>query len=151
MEICVHEVAYDLILKVIDTICDTVEELYHQLKEKISELKDSAIKIINRACDWWNSNFNNGYKYASANPQIVLDTYKLRNYAQRLQSVNSRVSKLDGRLDALYWKVGLFDLWNLIQADLLIGYNYRIARCVSYLNDTASDFENAESAIQKTL
>jgi len=82
---------------------------------------------------------------------ISIDTYKLRTYAQRLQSVNRRISNLDGRLDSLYRQVGLLDLWNLMQADMLTGYCWRINRCVSYLNETAFDFENAESVLSNNI
>lgn len=86
-----------------------------------------------------------GYKYATANPQIIVDTYKLGNYAQRLRSVNTRIANLDIRLDSLYWRVGLLDLWNLMQADILTGYSWRLSRCANYLSDTATDFSNAEN------
>lgn len=92
-----------------------------------------------------------GYKYASANPQIIIDTYKLRAYAQKLQSINRRINTLDRRLDSLYTKVGLLDLWNLIQADVLTGYSWRLNRCASYLYDTASSFENVESMLTNNL
>ena len=114
-------------------------------------MKNFLSSTVNKAKDWYNRNLNAGYKYASANPQITVDTYKLRDYAQRLQRINGRISRLDGRLDSLYWRVGLLDLWNLMQADILTGYSWRLNRCVSYLNDTATDFENAESALLNNL
>ena len=59
--------------------------------------------------------------------------------------VNRCISNLDGRMDSLYWRVGLLDLWNLMQADILTGYSWRLSRCASYLSDTATDFVNAEN------
>jgi hypothetical protein len=47
--------------------------------------------------------------------------------------------------------VGFLDLWNLIQADLLTGYSWRLNRCVNYLNQTASDFEAVETALTNQL
>ena len=41
---------------------------------------------------------------------IVVDTDKLEQYADRLQKVHSRVKDLDGRLNGLYLKVGLLGL-----------------------------------------
>lgn len=75
---------------------------------------------------------------------IIVDTYKLNQYAQRLSSVNARINRLDRRLDTLYSRVGLLGLWNLMQADSLTCYSYRLVRCQSYLQQTASDFESIE-------
>ena len=93
---------------------------------------------------WFNKNFNNGYKVATADPSIRVDTGLLRGYAGRLNSVNNRLSKLDKRMDDLYLKVGLRDLFNLLQADLLTGSSGRISNCAKYLDETANDFDNTE-------
>lgn len=78
---------------------------------------------------------------------IVVDTYKLRAYADRISSVNSRLYSLDKRLDKLYLRVGLQGLFNLVQADALTCYSYRLRSCRSYLISTAYDFETAERLI----
>lgn len=78
---------------------------------------------------------------------IIVDTYKLDRYAQRIAAVNSRISRLDRRLDSLYWRVGLQGLWNLMQADALTCYSWRLSRCQSYLQQTALDFEGTERLI----
>ena len=75
---------------------------------------------------------------------IIVDTYKLNQYAQRIATVNSRISCLDHRLDSLYWRVGLQGLWNLLQADALTCYSWRLVRCQSYLQQTAAEFEQVE-------
>lgn len=102
---------------------------------------------ISRGIQTFFNQFNSGYKYASNNTYIKVDTALLRNYANRLQNVNKRIVNLDRRLDNLYTQVGLFDLWNLIQADVLTGYSWRLNRCINYLNDTAYEFEEAERSI----
>ena len=107
-----------------------------------------AIKSIsNKVMEWFVSFMNYGAEYSFANPQIVVDTYKLDSYGQRLKTVNTRISRLDSRLDSLYWRVGLLDLWNLIQADIFIGYSWRLIRCANYLCDTAIDFTNVENEL----
>lgn len=75
---------------------------------------------------------------------IIVDTYKLNQYAQRIATVNSRINRLDRRMDSLYTNVGLSGLWNLLQADALTCYSWRLVRCQSYLEQTASDFETVE-------
>lgn len=76
-----------------------------------------------------------------------VDTYKLNQYAQRIDAVNTRLLRLDRRLDALYTRVGLLGLWNLLQADVFTAYNWRLLRCRSYLQQTAADLDSAERAI----
>lgn len=121
---------------------------------EISELKDciAAIREIrNRVMNWIINKVSSVGDYASANPQITVDTYKLRNYAQRLQTANRRIATLDARLDSLYWRVGLLGLWDLMQADLMTGYSWRLLRAASYLNDTASDFDAIEKELMSAL
>lgn len=124
---------------------EKIEQFGEKCKEITAQISDFINNCIEKISNWYNKTFNVGYKYATANPQIVVDTYKLGNYAQRLRSVNTRISNLDRRLDSLYWRVGLLDLWNLMQADILTGYSWRLSRCASYLSDTATDFVNAEN------
>lgn len=79
---------------------------------------------------------------------IIVDTYKLSQYAQRISDVNGRIIRIDNRLDKLYWRAGLLDLWKLMQADIFTGYSWRLLRCQAYLQQTASDFECVEKTIE---
>lgn len=124
----------------IDLLSLKVEEFYNTLAAWVSgKCRDMA--------GWYNQNFNVGYKYAAANTFVRVDTAKLKNYADRLERVNRRLSDLDRRLDSLYWRVGWLDLWNLMQADALTGYSWKIRKCKNYLAETAEDFELAERYI----
>lgn len=98
----------------------------------------------NNVNEWFNQNFNSGYKTASSDPMIKVHTAKLRAYAGRLIAVNNRLVSVDRRMDELYLKVGLRDLFNLIQADLLTGSNWRVTNCAKYLDETANDFDAVE-------
>lgn len=136
-----------VLAKILDSMIDKINRLIEvtkKIKDCISKIKDATVVTINKIIAKIKS-LSPGSKYATSNPQIILDTYKLKNYAQKLQSINRRISNIDSRLDALYWRVGLLGLWNLMQADALTGYSWRISRCASYLNDTASDFESVEN------
>lgn len=129
---------------------DWVEMKRNELKKFLENLYQSFVVNIRKIAVYLKS-LSAGNKYAGANPQIVVDPYKLRQYARRLQKVNTRITNLDSRLDKLYWRVGLLDLWDLMQADLLTGYSWRISRCASYLNETAADFEKAEGDLVNSL
>jgi len=151
----------DLLHSVGETIEETINDIKHlaeQIEKKLKESGEKFASYVNRFIEaingfvsnvknWKNNNLSAGYKYASSNPQIKLDTYKLSSYAQRLRCVNTRISNLDRRLDSLYWKVGLLGLWNLMQADLLVGYSWRLSRCASYLSNTATDFNSVENEL----
>ena len=138
------------------------EVLLKACADLVIALKDFAVDIIKdgieaiqyvckKVVEWAEKHLNKGAKYAQANPQIVVDTYKLKTYAQRILKVQKRIKNLDERLDSLYWKVGFLDLWDLMQADLLTGYSWRLARCANYLSDTASDFDGVEKDLQNKL
>ncbi len=79
---------------------------------------------------------------------IIVDTYKLNQYAQRLSTVNSRINRLDFRMDSLYLKVGFLGLKDLLQADAMTGYSWRLLRCQTYLSQTASEFERLEKKLE---
>lgn len=142
---------YDMIVRLIDYICSEIKSVYNWGTEQLSQLRQGAIDFINRITNFYNNKFNIGYQYASANPQIKLDTYKLRDYAQRLDNVNKRAKDLDRRLKSLYGKIGLLDLFNLIKADILIGESWKISQCSAYLRETADDFDNAETEIIRNI
>lgn len=108
-------------------------------------------RVANGMKAFLDKHFNQGYKYASQNSYIKLDTAALRRYADRLVKVNNRIAKLDRRMDDLYKEVGLRDLWNLMQADALTGYSWRLSRCINYLNDTANEFEAVERSISSQV
>ena len=142
-----------LFAKVIDFVIDAIDKIKdfeNKIKDCCIAIKEAVLSTIKKIINKFKGT-SEGYKYATANPQIIVDTYKLERYAQRLNDVNRRINNVDRRLDSLYWKVGLLDIWKLLQADILTGYSWRLNRCAAYLNDTASDFANVEKdLINKT-
>ncbi len=137
--------------EVISMIVEAIEEHCGWLIDKLDEIKDFMAKAVNDLKTWFNKNFNNGYKYALANPCFSLNTYTLTQYARRLRNVNKRISALDRRMDSLYGKVKLEDLWSLIQADFMTTGSLRINKCISYLETTSSEFEKNELNLKKLL
>lgn len=75
---------------------------------------------------------------------ILTSIYKLNDYSQKIDNVNSRISKLDNRLSSLYGKEGWVDLWNLIQSNALTEPCGILRKCRSYLQQTATDFQALE-------
>lgn len=80
---------------------------------------------------------------------LIVDTYKLRRYAERLNSVNARLTNLDRRLDRLYQQAGLQDLWKLVDANAMTSYKGHLVRCRNYLQDTAQELDAMEKELQK--
>lgn len=78
---------------------------------------------------------------------IVVKTYNLRNYAERISQAKARIDKLDKRLNTLYKKVGLQGLLDLLDAGALTYYGQRLEECQSYLEETANDFETVEKEL----
>lgn len=130
---------------------DNVFEVFSKIGEKLDEIKQLVCDFFEDVqqvlTEWFLNTFNASYRYASDNPWITVDTGSLRTYAERIAKVNSRITKLDVRLDTLYTKVGLVDLWNLLQADALTGESWRLTKCVNYLRETAEEFEAVEREI----
>ena len=101
--------------------------------------------------DEFQSVFNTGYQYATNNSEISVNTDRLRDYADRLYNVNNRISDLDSSINSLYGKVGFLDLLDLIQADILIGYSWRLNSCKNYLYNASDAFNSAEDKIRKAF
>lgn len=143
---------------IVAAIRSYAEEIAKKLREfgrKMSEYADKFIgavtTLIDRAKTWLSNTFSGSAQYISANPQLALDPTSLHAYAQRVRDVNRRISGLDRRMDSLYWQVGFLDLWNLLQADLLTGYSWKLARCEAWLDRTADDFETAEQSLLRVV
>jgi hypothetical protein len=127
---------------------DRLRVVSHAARIALIEFVGSLVKGVSLL---FKLTFNAGYRYATANPMIKVDTYKLRNYADRLESINRRISGIDRRMDSLYLKAGFSDLWNLLQADLFTEESWNIKKCIYYLNETADDFETVERKIIQQL
>lgn len=80
---------------------------------------------------------------------IIVNTDKLRTYADQLGKINKRIVTLDWRIKSLYTQVGLFDLISLTKADSLVNFNFRILGSQQYLLTTAGLFEGTETKLLK--
>lgn len=141
----------EMLNKFVENIIKAIDRFKEFSKEVKATLKNFVVGIVKSVSSRFKEVFNSGFKYATANPVIKLETYKLRNYADRLRKVNARLSALDNRMDSLYWRVGLLDLLTLMQADLMTGESRTIKKCISYLDETAQSFEEVEKRVMNQL
>lgn len=117
------------------------------ITEKISnileKIKISFDSVKGKVSDWiYRQSYT--YNYLQSHDTIRVNTGLLKDYANRLNNINTRLGNLDQRLNGLYLKVGLLDLWKLLSADLMTSESKRLKKCKDYLNNTAVDFERVE-------
>ncbi len=143
----VYEAVTEFINNVIEGVANMLETAYNWTKQKVREFKDAIQTIYNNIKEWYNSNFNKGYIYAQSYTEIRVDTGKLTKYATKLAGINKKLVSIDDRMDRLYSALNLFDKWNLMAADIRTNGSGLLASCVSYLNDTAREFDAVESTI----
>lgn len=91
--------------------------------------------------------FNNALGRMHDMNTIKVDTSKLDYYSNRLRSLNRQLTNVDLKLDSLLLKVDIGDKVNVIKADLSIGYNFKIAKCASYLDNCADRFRKVEKTL----
>lgn len=80
---------------------------------------------------------------------VRLNTNNLREYAARIDRVNSRLVKIDARLKSLYYNVPVSELWSLIKVDAITGYSWNLRQCSGYLRETAGNFEAVERELSR--
>lgn len=78
---------------------------------------------------------------------VRVSTGQLRHVAATLGRVQGRISTIDRRLDRLTSLIEPEKKVVLIAIDWSVGYDYRLARCISYLNSAAQRFESGELAL----
>ncbi|MDV2687265.1 hypothetical protein RYX56_23240, partial [Alkalihalophilus lindianensis] len=84
----------DMVQKVIDGITSVISkaiDTVNMAKEFVNQLKAEVVNAVAGFVLWAWEKVSPGFAYASAHPVIKVDTYKLRNYAERLKSVNRRL------------------------------------------------------------
>lgn len=123
-------------------------ELLKVSREVYAKVKNFVSNVSNAFTVFCNSLFAGGSMIVDPGDLIVIDTVKLRNYADALRRINRAVSDIDRRMDALYSRVGFLDLFNLMQADIIMKYSKRLEKCASYLNATADEFDAVEYSIR---
>ena len=140
----------DAINKMID-FSDTIKNRLYTFGEKCSDFTNTFVSaitdFISKIKNQSNQIFNYTQNYVFENPEICVDTNKLRYYGERLSKINLRINDLDKRLRNLYNKVGFSDLFTIIQSNILLDEVWKIEQCIKYLEETASDFDSVEREI----
>lgn len=147
----VSELVSEFVEFVVDKICDAVEKIVDWAEDKYNAFKDTAKLFVNKIKSWLKEKFSSVESYLKNNTQIKVNTESLDLYAERLERVNKRITKLDNRMDKLYLQVGLLDLFNIIQADLLTHYSNRLEKAANWMRETSKTFAGAEKELKGAL
>ena len=141
--------AMSLINKVVNGIRDLGQK-FAKFADSIEQFFNDIVKNIST----WIFEHSKGYKYASANPNISINTTTMVNYASQLRSLSKRSKKLDGDMNSLYWHLGIewdtiANLGKLLKSGIVLDFAFRLDKCANYLTDTANEFDSVERELQK--
>lgn len=137
--------AYESLCWLVEKACELAGKAWDWLKDRVNDLKNFVGSILNGLKDWWNKNFNAGYKYAASNPYYKVDTAKLRDYAVRVDRVNRRLRELDSSLRRVFWEVSPGDMWRFAWINMLTSGSPSLLLVKNQLSGAADRFETAEN------
>lgn len=147
--IIVYEVARELILKVVDIICEAAKKIYNFVKDAFNAIRNAIVSVCEGVVNWFKNLFGGGQP--QVDPLVIVDTYRLDGYANRIAAVKRRVDDLDRRINSLYNKVGLLDLWTLLTAGSLTSNNKKLQKCINYLTETSKSYESLEHELENAV
>lgn len=134
--------------KLIDFIFEAVAKVRQwstEISREFQQLKRYVMDLVDAIDNQMSVCLNAGGTVCSA--QIVIDTNRMQTYADAISQINHRLRQLDQDMDELYEHIGLIDIWNLLQADLLTSGSYKLKRIENYLRETAADFNSIEQQL----
>ncbi|RNC99806.1 Mbeg1-like protein [Lysinibacillus halotolerans] len=138
------ETIAEFTINMIKGIANQIGEAVQWTGKQIASVIDSAIDFINKAGGFLQNLF--GITKAVATPYIQLDTNSLRNYANRLSKVKSRLAELDSDMTSLIFSESLPAVISAIKANNFPSQR-KVQQCINYLDGTADAFEKAEKNI----
>lgn len=77
--------------------------------------------------------------------KIIVDTYSLKSYANRIKRLNTRINRLDRQIRNLYFTRKVGDLYYFVQKNQFLDVENILSKSETYLYDTASDFDMIEN------
>lgn len=119
------------------------------MQQFLNSIKSQLEDIYHLMQNVYHSNFNQGYRYASANPEIVVDTTLLDQYARQLEIVNHSFMEIGEKIDFLYNQVGYLEALYLLKADFKIGFSHTLFQCQKYMIETSEEFNKIETEIKR--
>lgn len=143
-------VVVDAAMAVVGLVFPEFAQVYFLLKATamgiltMAQLIDMLVEAYKNVSDFLYS-LTPGAGYADEHPYMRADPDKMRAYADRLRQVNNRLMNLDRDLDSLYWQVGILDVYDILRANMITRYSFRVTAAATFLDNAASKLETAES------
>ena len=142
---------------------DAVEQIIDKAKELCTRELERGWKMLCRELAAVVNNIrellytgSSGYRYAAENPYLEINTTSMREYAATLSALSTRAKNLDSSMNSLYRNLGIdwssiSNLAALLKAEIVLDFANRLDKCVEYMNQTATDFENVENELVGSL
>ena len=97
----------------------------------------------------WLYEHSAGYKYATANPCLSINTTTMSSYASQLRTLSKRSKTLDRKMNNMYLHLGIewdtiANLGRLFKSGIILDFAVRLDKCANYLDKTAEDFNKVE-------
>ena len=132
----------------IRNLYDRYNIVWNQYKNQVENFLNHVSYTIRYSLD---KDFRETCNYLNANQFIQVNTDNLRNYSQQLGRISNRINNLDARIGNLKKEAVIMNPLYTNRSVSVTSENYKIKKIISYLNDTASEFEMMEKEIQKTI
>lgn len=151
--------AANVVIKVVDFVKNVASKIYKKFKEVINNFKNfmnnlykSIEKVVNNIANWLYKH-SAGYKYATANPCISINTTTMKSYASQLRTLSRRSKTLDRKMNNMYWHLGIewdtiANLGKLFKSGIILDFAGRLDKCANYLDKTAEEFNSVERDLQ---
>ncbi|RNC99804.1 Mbeg1-like protein [Lysinibacillus halotolerans] len=140
------EVLKERITSTIQNFINTGKALKKATVNFLKQVINSVNLLISNTLKKIFTSFIGTNNEAKATPYINLNTNSLRNYADRLEKVKSRLAELDSDMTSLIFTESLPAVISAIRANNFPSQR-KIQKCINYLDGTAEAFERAERNI----
>ncbi|GHH98742.1 Mbeg1-like protein [Neobacillus kokaensis] len=137
--------------KVVDSCVAFISGLKHVTTEVIKGAREFLSAVVSKAKSTLARIFGalagGGGGGFAVEPYIKVNVDRLAYYVWRLQAIKRKTAALNSKIDSLYTEVGVFGLDNVLKADMLTSFDWRINQNISYLQTAASLLERTETEL----
>ncbi|MEE0863265.1 MAG: Mbeg1-like protein [Lachnospiraceae bacterium] len=140
------EWVYDSVVEIKEQVCKLAKEVYElgvELVEAVVDIVDTVVDgLVSLVTGKKKKKKDYGAEYAKDNPYIELNTYKMRDYADRLANLIDRVKELDDRIDTWMRKMGPLFWCSFYNLPI-----EKLAYSSVWLTTTADEFDDIENEL----
>lgn len=131
-------------------IANSILNKLNSINKKISELRDSIFASITAFLGQLRKGIeefgSHSYSFATE-PYLQVNTARLIQYANKLETIKRQISSINRRIHNLYHHADLFDLDNLLIADLMTENDNKLNKLIKYIYKSAELLESTENRL----